>query len=168
MGIVTNQGDDGFTGLYSNGERVRKDHSLIEYAGSLDELDAFLALGEIILKSEGSSLFAGIIEEIRKQIHAGIMPFKLQELPLYTGWIERQIDLLEKENPVHNFEHSWTKKGSAVLNVARTVCRRCERHFATAEKYGGRKNPEAEMLVWLNRLSDLLFLLAVSEEQRLR
>ena len=172
MSIVTKKGDDGFTGFSGkiglfgkseNDRRLRKDHPYIECLGELDELDAFLALCEIELKSNGNIRFSKIINEVRGDL------FSINK-QLNVEVLEQYIAELEKENTTGGFIRTWTKPGSAIINTARTICRRCERRMVTAlsgmaeaEEFSG---TNAKILLpWLNRLSDLLFLLAVSEEK---
>ena len=177
MGITTKKGDGGFTylpGTEKPGERVRKDDPRIEFFGTLDELDAFLALGEIALKSNGALHSADIIAETRKGlIHA--LAVKTAEIASHTAWLEQQIALLEKKHPVRDFARSWTSDAAAHLNAARSMCRRAERRWITAAEKNAAEISSSttgckaidweSMYPWLNRLSDLLFLLAVSEEK---
>ena len=158
MSIVTEKGDDGFTdypGVSAINEdcgRIRKDNPYIEYLGTLDELDAFLALCEIALQSDGNGQFSGLIKKVREELFAS-------DNHQHTNWLEQQIAALEKENPVQGFVRTWTNTTAATINIARTICRRCERilvHSQTTVPFS---------LPWFNRLSDLLFLIAVSVEK---
>ena len=178
MGISTKKGDSGFTDLPGKtGRRVRKDDPIITCLGSLDELDAFCSLAELELKSSGDSPGGNIIAELRKELFSVIMPAVAGILSAGEAYIpntaalEQQIAELEKENPIHGFAKNWTKTGAAKINAARTICRRAERDMATVlEKYASGSEDRActsgdALLSWLNRLSDLMFLLAVSEEK---
>ena len=179
MNITAKKGDNGFT------DHVRKDDSRIECLGTLDELDAFLSLCEIMLKSEGNAAFADITKEAREVLFTVIMPVFVRsflsdknELPgetkknaLNTARLDHYITELEKENPARGFVRTWTKPAAAYLNTARTICRRCERRMVavaainTPEIDNASKTNKAALLSWINRLSDLLFLLALAEEQ---
>ena len=155
---------------------LRKDHPLIECLGTLDELDAFLAQSEIAFKTGGNECFTGIIGEVRKELSSKVMPLIAQVPGLFgpdrkpaeiypdTKRLEQWITELKKENPVSGFVHTWTNPVSAVLNIARTVCRRCERRMvsALAAETVEVENSGGALLTWINRLSDLLFYLAVS------
>ena len=158
MSIVTKKGDDGFTG------KTRKDHPYIECLGELDELDAFLALCQIKLQVNGNTDFYKIINEARGALFA-----KNKQLNIQT--LEQYIAELEKENTTGGFIRTWTKPTSATINAARTICRRCERRAVTA-LYNMAEADDflginvKTLVPWLNRLSDLLFLLAVAEEKK--
>ena len=195
MGVITKTGG-GFTDLPGNGNNgaesrsVQKDNPLIECLGTLDELDAFLSLCEIALKPDGGSRAADIVAEVRKKLFTAIMPgvagylsadtkrsiTETENIALNTAWIEQQTAKLEKETPVQGFVRTWTKSTAAVLNTARTVCRRSERRMITAMAQAAVFDNEVEepknkkirtaLFAWINRLSDLLFFLAVSEERR--
>ena len=184
MGVVTRGGDGGFTGLPGTGKtgRVRKDDPLIECLGALDELDAFCALAEIELKSSGDPRNRNIIAEVREELFNVVMPAaaRLFSAPLSKergapncARLEQQIAELEQENSPQGFMRTWTKPAAAALNAARAICRRAERRMTAAsftyvkpaESAPGLEDAAA-LLPWLNRLSDLLFLLAVSEERR--
>ena len=193
MSIVTKKGDSGFTCLPSvknntrSNRQIQKDDPAVECLGALDELDAFLALDEIALTSNGNSAFAGIIAEIRKELSAAVMPLSAQsasacktaaektteKIALNTARLEQWITNLEKENPVCDFVQTWTNPAAAHLNAARTICRRAERRMVTAIAKNAAafdskaEKPKAALLPWINRLSDLLFMAAVSEERRL-
>ena len=175
MGISTKKGDDGITGLPNTSERVPKDDPLIEYLGTLDELDAILALGEISLKSDRKTETAALVAEIRQKL-TDIMAVNTAETAKNTQWLEQQIARAEKEMPIRDFIRSWSNNAAAYLNTARTICRRAERRLITAlldstviEKNIAKPVSAADwkiMLPFLNRLSDLLFLLAVSENDK--
>ena len=168
MSITTKKGDGGFTdlpdtatGIENNG-RVQKDHPYIEYLGTLDELDASLALCEIALQSNSTAHFSSLIKKVREAL------FTADNHP-DIAWLEQHIETLEKENPIHGFVKNWTNPAAAAINAARTVCRRCERRAITALTANSAtveiSSPLNAACALLNRLSDLLFLLAVAEEK---
>ena len=166
MGISTKKGDSGFTGLPNTAERVSKDDPLIEYLGTLDELDANLALGEISLKSGRKTETADLVSEIRQKL-TDLMAINTEKTAKNTLWLEQQMTILEKELPIRDFIRSWSCNDAAYLNAARTICRRAERRLITVIKKSMAKPASRSdwkaVLRFLNRLSDLLFLLAVSE-----
>ncbi|MDR1058130.1 MAG: ATP:cob(I)alamin adenosyltransferase [Treponema sp.] len=166
MGIVTGTGDGGFTDL--GGARVPKDDPRIEALGVLDELDAFLAGSRAALAEEplsgATAGLAGIIDRVREDLAETVMPFlagadrlipKLQER---TADLESRIAVLEEQRPADGFFYSWTRPGAVKLNIARTICRRAERRAAACAP--------GPACVFLNRLSDLLFLAALAAERR--
>jgi cob(I)alamin adenosyltransferase len=194
MGISTGRGDAGFTGLPGTaaaGGRpfqtggVRKDDPRIECLGSLDELDAVLALCEnLLFQAEGVSPAGEIVKELREELFDRVMPGVIAPnegaLPRIRR-LEQWIEEFERKQPVRGFIRNWTGSGGAAayLNIARTVCRRAERHMAALALPAAEREPAADkmecapdkpehaaympLLAWINRLSDLLFLLAAAE-----
>ncbi|MDR2071967.1 MAG: ATP:cob(I)alamin adenosyltransferase, partial [Spirochaetaceae bacterium] len=171
--------------------RIRKDDLRIECLGALDELNAFLAdTRAALLQSQTAkqkSRSAQIIGALQKElgdalgafVSSGVMSSpaaggkktrsardssqeeKTASLPT-TAQCETWIAELEKKQPVQGFIQTWTNPGAVKLNISRTVCRRAERCMAGL----GIADPGyLPLLTWLNRLSDLLFLLAAAEEQ---
>ena len=119
MGISTKKGDDGSTGhpgADKTSDRVSKDDPLIEYLGTLDELDAILALGEISLKSGGKTETADLVAEIRQKL-TDIMAVNTAETAKNTQWLEQQITKAEKEMPIRDFIRSWSSNAAAYLNL---------------------------------------------------
>jgi cob(I)alamin adenosyltransferase len=169
MGISTGFGDEGSTELLS-GTRVPKDHPRVEFIGALDELNSFLGdakaaarLGrtKTSIDSVQRDLFTapGLLEPDAKPGGAsasipgggGIDPERL------TGLVRE----LEARYPMRGFIIPGANPASAKLDIARTVCRRAERRLVTLH----REAPVSPRLLrYLNRLSDLLFLLARMEE----
>jgi cob(I)alamin adenosyltransferase len=170
--IYTRGGDSGETGLFGGG-RVPKDHPRIEACGAVDELNAFLGRALDAVQSDpwkerlrdvqhdlftlGSHLATPAAAE-------GSGP-KLPELPAgrvddMEGW----IDELDRElPPLANFIIPGGSRGAVELHVCRTVCRRAERAVVTVRP----RDPAAELTIrYLNRLSDLLFTIARSENHR--
>jgi cob(I)alamin adenosyltransferase len=132
------------------GAPLSKDDSRVECLGALDELDAFLA------DAAGSS---EIIDAVRRELSAVIMPAVCGIRAVSgTGRLESWIAKLEERGSSVRFGLAW--KRGAKLNLARTVCRRAERRAVTF----GRLSGDYAVAVYLNRLSDLLFLLASAEE----
>lgn len=185
MSISTKKGDRGFTDLI--GARVPKNDPRVEVLGALDELDAFLAAAafsaaapEIPTGAPDSTAAAEIIEAVRKELAEKIMPFTAEmarhkpgedpagflrdELSRLEGWIAA----LEQERPAGVFIRRWTKPAAIKLNIARTVCRRAERRMAEMARAGqtpvDAPGGSPNLPVYINRLSDLLFLLAAAAE----
>lgn len=162
MKIYTKTGDKGDTGLFGGG-RVSKTHPRVEAYGDVDELNAWLGLARASL---GVPL-APMVEQIQRDLFAlgarladpshriadrvtkaAISPDDVSRL---EGW----IDQLEQElPPLRRFILPGGSQAGAALHVARTVCRRAERAMVAL---GG---VDAELLVYVNRLSDLLFVMA--------
>jgi len=164
MGIVTKTGDDGLTGLWS-GERVRKDDQRVEAYGTIDELDSVLGEAKHWLKRDDCRR---IVEEIQRDLYrvAG-------ELATRTGIFSSPLDGTdearlaryvagyEAEIPLTGFVIPGSNVQSAKLDIARTVGRRAERRIVSL---AWESDVSAPLRRYVNRLSDLLFMLARAEE----
>lgn len=165
MRLYTKTGDDGTTGLFG-GARVNKDSDRVEAYGTVDELNAVLGLARAAsLPPELDPLLARIQNELfALGAEIACAPGKegrLASRPIDAGEIaalERAIDEHDAAlPPLQNFVLPAGAPGAAALHHARTVCRRAERLVLHA----GRADPvRPELIVYLNRLSDLLFALA--------
>jgi cob(I)alamin adenosyltransferase len=167
MRIYTRTGDAGDTGLFGGG-RVGKDDPRVEAYGDVDELNAALGLARAVemmpridetlvpiqrdLFSLGALLATPDREKMRQHLEkARIDEGRVAEL-------ERAIDDGEAElEPLRAFIVPGGTPKAAALHVARTVCRRAERRVVTLAR--DVELPEI-VVVYLNRLSDLLFVLA--------
>ena len=156
--IYTRTGDDGSTGL-GDGSRVSKDSMRIEVIGDVDELNSLLGL----LLSEDR--VTGHKERLQPVQH---LLFDLGgELSLPNAkslnedsiqYLERLIDEYNKDLPaLRDFILPDGNRAAAVCHVARAVCRRSERHFVSL---GETEPVNPVSRIFLNRLSDLLFVLA--------
>ena len=166
--IYTKTGDDGTTGrLY--GGRASKDDPAVEAYGSVDEAVAHLglaralssnaALREILLEAQRDLFVVGADLATNPDQRAKLRP----EMSLVTGTmvdaIERTIDETVAEHPLpQEFIVPGANPSSAALDLARTSVRRAERRTINLRGAGREVNPEA--MRYLNRLSDLLFVLA--------
>ncbi|HTQ38755.1 MAG TPA: cob(I)yrinic acid a,c-diamide adenosyltransferase [Pirellulales bacterium] len=176
MKIYTKTGDAGDTGLFA-GPRVRKDDLRIEAYGTVDELNAVLGLVRSHATVGQAKLPAKIDAQLARIQHA---LFDLgAELatpdpkargtsfvtPQEIGVLEQAIDGFEAQlPPLKTFILPGGTPGAAWLHLARTVCRRAERQVVTlAQREAGNFSPH--VLVYLNRLSDLLFVMARAVNQ---
>jgi cob(I)alamin adenosyltransferase len=163
--IYTGTGDQGTTGLFG-GARVEKDDARVEAYGAVDELNACLGVAAAHLQdgSLTNSLAAIQSDLFTLGAELGCVPGKEDRLGLSligeadSHKLEALIDELETGlEPLKTFILPGGSEAAAFLHQARTVCRRAERRVVSA----GRLTPiRAEILVYLNRLSDLLFVLA--------
>lgn len=165
MKIYTKTGDDGQTGLFG-GARVSKDDIRVEAYGTVDELNASLGLAQSLGTNASES---SIIAELQDDLFVlgaelACVPEKRKNLKLRlldetdVERLERHIDTLETDlQPLKNFILPGGHPVSAALHYARTVCRRAERRVLSLARLQLVHNP---LLVYLNRLSDLLFVLA--------
>lgn len=163
MKIYTKQGDEGKTSLLG-GERVWKDNQRIQAYGTVDELNAILGIVVTELKSEELKEELRSIQSELFTIGADLATPNNKSVKIvrvdnnFTKRIEVLIDKYDEKLPeLKNFILPGGSKASAYLHLARTVCRRAEREVVSLIKEV-EINPEIE--VYLNRLSDLLFVLA--------
>jgi cob(I)alamin adenosyltransferase len=169
MSIATKTGDTGTTGLMYN-RRVSKAHPRIEACGCVDELNA--AIGCARAKAE-HEFVGGQLLAVQKDlvILMGELATLVEDLPRYVkdGFSHITPELTVKlDELVHMIEsqkisfRGWAMPGdtltSAALDLARTVCRRAERSICALHEAHELQNPQ--ILVYLNRLSDALWLLA--------
>ena len=165
MKIYTKTGDQGDTRLF-DGTRVRKAHSRVEAYGEVDELNSCIGASATWL--EDPALVA-MLEDIQRDLFSiGAQladPLaekredkKFQLQPARTQSLEEAIDRFETElSPLRQFILAGGGKAGAMLHVTRTVCRRAERRIVgLADEI--EINPG--IIVYMNRLSDFLFVLA--------
>jgi cob(I)alamin adenosyltransferase len=165
--IYTKTGDDGTTGLLYGG-RVAKDDAATEAYGTTDEAVAVLGMARASADRELSEEILALQRELFVVgADLGTNPaerVKLQPgVSLVTGdmtaRLERRIDELVAERALpHAFIVPGSNEGSAALDLARSVIRRAERNVVSLEREGREVNPEVRR--YLNRLSDLVFVLA--------
>jgi cob(I)alamin adenosyltransferase len=166
MGITTRTGDGGETGLL-DGSRVPKDSSRIELVGTIDELDAHLAE---IAALPASPETKTELKKIRFDLFSAVQPCACLPrqaagsacgiAPLVAE-LEEAAASLKKYQP-EGFVLDWKTPAAAKLNLARAVCRRAERRAAASSRAD---KTEPFIAVFLNRLSDVLFLLACAENK---
>lgn len=163
MRIYTRTGDSGLTAL-PGGERVRKDDARVVACGELDELNALLGLAAALC-SDGR--LREILHHLQGQLlvlGAGIASLGARQGPSVVlasddvAHLEATIDALSTNLPsLHNFVLPGGSPCGAVLHVARAVCRRVERSLLSLSTH---YELPALWLPFLNRLSDLLFVMA--------
>ena len=167
MSIVTKGGDSGLTSLLC-GSRVRKNDLRIEACGALDELNSFLGLSKSILKDRTAKK---LIARIQKDIFVICSEIAASTASVYNRLHKRieQRDITNLELSIEKLEKRCKSKRtsfvlpgkntlSAALDVARSISRRAERRMVSLKNKGRLKN--RYIIIYLNRLSDLLFLLA--------
>ena len=166
MKIYTKTGDEGTTGLFG-GKRVSKDNLRIEAYGTIDELNGLIGVAVTEVNSEelkndllkiqyelfnlGADLATPITEEKIKVTIPRISDFDVNVF-------EKKIDYYDSKLPeLKAFILPGGSKGSASLHFSRTVCRRAERRIVELSKS---ENIGDSVIKYINRLSDLLFVLA--------
>lgn len=164
MKIYTRQGDKGHTSLFG-GERVQKNCPRAAAYGSIDELNALLAMAKNLCRSEE---IKGILLALQNELfkigtdlatklsaRSRVSRIKMED------WqkLESEIDRLDKNlPPLRDFILPGGLSGAACIHLARSVCRRAERRIVTLMQAEDDINPE--LLRYVNRLSDLLFVMA--------
>ncbi|HMJ91543.1 MAG TPA: cob(I)yrinic acid a,c-diamide adenosyltransferase [Candidatus Acidoferrum sp.] len=175
MSISTRTGDDGTTGLMYN-RRVPKTHPRIEACGAVDELNAALGMARSLARDPWLN---GEIFTTQKELVL-IMGELATELPDFDRYVKDGFDLFQPQMTarldgiVKDLEaqkisfQGWATPGAtplaATLDLARTACRRAERGVCALRDANGLRNDDA--IIYLNRLSDALWLLARWAETR--
>jgi cob(I)alamin adenosyltransferase len=164
MKIYTRRGDDGSTGLLGQG-RVLKSAPRVEAYGSVDELNAALGVARA---QDGNGWLAASLDSIQNRLFtvgaelASTTPEALGKVERIDGaavtWLESEIDRLEADlAPLTQFIVPGGTALAAALHVARTVCRRAERRVVALAQ---NDTVSPEVVRYLNRLADLLFVMA--------
>ena len=169
MSIVTKTGDQGTTALMY-GRRVPKNHPRVEAYGAVDELNAALGMARATAEHE---LVRENVLRIQNELVVlmGELATGIEDLPRYlkegysqvTPAITAKLEKIVREIEAQNITYKgWATPGasvnSAALDVARTTCRRAERSVCALRE--ANQLPNQEIIVYLNRLSDLLWLFA--------
>jgi cob(I)alamin adenosyltransferase len=175
MSIATRTGDDGTTGLMYN-RRLPKNHPRVEAYGAVDELNAALGLA----RCEAEDAFvAGTLLQVQQDLVTlmGELATASDDLPRYADGgftliaeehvarLDAVVNEVESQNVTFD---GWATPGanrlSAALDLARTTCRRAERRVCDLKSQGETVNEQIG--IFLNRLSDALWLLARFAETR--
>ncbi|HZI26602.1 MAG TPA: cob(I)yrinic acid a,c-diamide adenosyltransferase [Gemmatimonadaceae bacterium] len=167
MKIYTKTGDAGDTGLFGGG-RVGKDHPRVEAYGDVDELNATLGLvralepmpriDEVIVPIQRDlfSIGALLATPDRDKMRASLEKARIDDTRIRE--LELAIDQCETElEPLRSFIVPGGTAKAAALHVARTVCRRAERRVVALQQT---EELPSLVVIYLNRVSDLLFMLA--------
>lgn len=179
--IYTKTGDDGTTGRLFGG-RVAKDNTLVDACGDIDEAVAALGVARQALDEaaddspsdgggEAADLSARVLQVQRQlfviaadlmanpRARARLVPGISLAGPELTDGLERAIDELVERRPLRPvFVVPGTTRASAALDLARAVLRRAERHTIGAR--GQDQQVSDDVIAWLNRAGDLLYVLA--------
>jgi len=169
--IYTRTGDDGDTGLF-DGTRVSKSDPRVAAYGDVDELNAWLGF---VRASTDDPDVRTMLEQIQRDLFGlgarladpakriAERVTKAAVTPQDIARLEDSIDRLESElPPLRRFILAGGSPPGAALHIARTVCRRAERSIVGL----GSDAIEPELLIYINRLSDLLFVMARALNRR--
>ena len=173
--IYTKTGDQGETGLVG-GQRVPKDAQRIEVFGTVDELNSFVGLARISARESGLNELESIFERVQHELFnlGSVLATLPQDLhPKQPRITKETIDQLEREIDHYNASlpalRSFVLPGGsricAELHVCRTVCRRAERTLVTMSHA---EEIPIEAMLYLNRLSDAMFVWSRWVNQALR
>ena len=170
MRIATKRGDSGETGL-AGGVRVSKGHLRVEAYGTVDELNTFMGLARVMNDdAEVKDLVKTLQRELFKvgSALATAPNGRKPEPPITSEMVDALTAHVHRIEATDGILADWSLPGehpaSAALDVARTVCRRAERQVVRLIESGEPVNPQ--ILAYLNRLSDLLWLLGRLVEKR--
>jgi len=161
--IYTRSGDKGDTGLVG-GERLPKDDPLVQAIGDVDELNAVIGVARASGADEELDAALAAIQNELFDVGAALAGAEPPDSFPPVARLEQAIDDLEEQlPPLREFILPAGSPQAAHLHHARAVCRRAERSVVGA--FAGRAVVGA-ILVYLNRLSDLLFVLARTANAR--
>jgi cob(I)alamin adenosyltransferase len=158
--IATKTGDDGTTSVIG-GPRVSKADLRVEAYGTVDELIASIGLARGLCAHEET---AGLAKAIQRELFAvaeALAKVSQSPLPVDPSLAERLTDHIHRIERLDGILGDWSipgdHAGAAAFDVARTVCRRAERAAVRLNVTGDAVHPS--VIVYLNRLADLLWLL---------
>lgn len=156
--IYTRTGDDGSTGLAGN-IRVQKDDVRIEAMGDVDELNS--AIGLLLTEAMPETARNLLVAIQHRLFDLGgelAMPEYQTLNAAHTAALEAEIDQWNAAlPPLKDFILPGGSRSGALCHLARTICRRTERRLVNLHRHAPQRS---EVLRYLNRLSDLLFVLA--------
>ena len=168
MKIYTRTGDAGSTGLFG-GPRVAKDDSRIEAYGTVDELNAALGCVRSVGAAAGvDAKLDGQLELVQRELFSigaelatpspddhGLRVIETKHVQRLESWIDEHEEGLE---PLKQFILPGGTHTASILHLARAICRRAERRVVTLADQPA-VNVSDAVIVYLNRLSDYLFVL---------
>jgi cob(I)alamin adenosyltransferase len=157
--IYTKTGDKGTTGL-GDGMRVAKDHVRVEAYGTVDELNS--AIGIVLASAELPPLLQETLTQVQHDLfelggELCIPHYSAMKLE-HSEYLEHILDDLNANlPPLKEFILPGGSQAAAACHLARAICRRAERRVVTLSQHETVNSP---VIVYLNRLSDLLFVMA--------
>ncbi len=161
MSIYTRTGDEGTTSLFG-GKRISKSHPLVEACGSIDELTSIIGL-VVVKNKKNKKILTDIQKDLYKIMgHLSGAKIDLDFIGKRVFFFEKLIDEKTKKLPeIKNFILSQGAELSCWFHILRTVCRRTERNVVKLLKNKDSSICHLESIIqYLNRLSDLFFVLA--------
>ena len=156
--IYTRTGDSGETGM-ADGSRVAKDNIQIAAIGDVDELNS--QLGLLVVECSGNEMKDKLnrIQHILFDLGSELtLPDHQVIEHSHVDFLEQYLDQLNKDlNPLEEFILPGGSRSAAVAHICRSVCRRVERNLVTLDR---QRPVNKEAMAFVNRLSDLLFVMA--------
>lgn len=159
MKVYTRKGDTGYTALFG-GKQILKCEELVEMYGSLDELNSRIGLIASQIEVLDVQEFLFEIQKDLLQIGCVLAGWsgKLKGIKKRVYEMEARIDMMDKELPkLQNFILPGGSELGARLHITRSICRKVERQLVS---YKQEQTVDSRIIPYLNRLSDLLFVLA--------
>lgn len=157
MPIYTKKGDKGTTNFIDKSKRVEKDSVKVETLGALDELNSFLGIARSFCDNPERDVFIKDIQDNLFRICAIIAGSDLKFNKSNTTRLEKEIDRIEeKVGPISSFRFSQGSRFATHLMYARSLARRAERRTVALNRL---EKIHPNILQYLNRLSDMLFML---------
>lgn len=162
MSIATKRGDGGETGL-AGGIRVSKSSLRVETYGTVDELISTLGFARSICDDADLRERTKLIQRELFRIGSGLATppeSKKPQVPVPEEMVDRLTEQVHEIEAIEGLLADWSVSGehtaAAAYDMARTICRRAERHLVRLMEAG--ETVEPNILKYLNRLSDLLWL----------
>lgn len=161
--VYTRTGDKGTTGLYT-GERVAKTSARVEAYGTLDEINSALGLARATVKRDDVRETIFSVQKLLMSMMADVASLNLpqpyiteEHVKLFESTIDKFDGMLE---PLSHFLIPGDTLGAGALDIARTTTRRAERQLL---RLAAEEAVNPQLLICVNRLSDLCFILARTE-----
>lgn len=164
MSVYTKTGDKGETGLYT-GERVKKNSFRVSAYGAVDEGTAALSLARALSEKEEVKNKIFKLQKLMPLLMADLASLNQESLITseHIASLEKEMDEIEgKLQPLKSFIIAGNTRAGGALDMARTILRRAEREFLTLKENESVHEADG---VFLNRLSDYVFLLMRIEEE---
>lgn len=165
MSVYTKTGDKGTTGLYT-GQRVKKNSLRVKAYGTVDEISSALGMARAFCQNDQVCEYAMQLQKLNGLLMADLA--SLDQAAMITAdhvaKLESIIDEIDQQlPPLKEFLLAGNSQGGAFLDLARTISRRAERCMLDLAE----EEPVAETdRIFVNRLSDLCFMLMRLEEKR--
>ena len=158
--VTTKTGDDGSTGM-ADGKRLRKSDPIINCIGEIDELNSLIGYLAAANDSKHYELSLTRIQNCLFNIGGSLSLGTDNSVPEEEiSFIENEINILNADLPsLENFILPGGHPTSALAQVVRSVCRRCERSLVTLDE---KQSIEERKIIYMNRLSYLFFIMASS------